>query len=84
MELLLQLIVLGVLVWWLSRTARRMWRKHQAPPPPTGEHDAGVWVNPVRWARIVAELEEEEREGEAQQRDRRRWDDRRRGWFGGP
>nr|SBO97943.1 hypothetical protein BN4615_P7459 [Nonomuraea gerenzanensis] len=58
-----------------------MWRKRHSPPPPTGAHDAGVWVNPVRWARIVAELEEDERKGEARQD--RRWDERRRGWFGG-
>jgi hypothetical protein len=31
--------------------------------PPTGERDAGAWVNPVKWERIAAELEEDQEPG---------------------
>jgi hypothetical protein len=67
MGLLVETIIVGVGAWFLCRAAFRSWRERGAEPPPEpGAHDAGVWVNETRWARIVdaLELEEELKDGD--------------------
>ncbi|GIH98384.1 hypothetical protein Pta02_03930 [Planobispora takensis] len=62
MELFLEVIAGAAVIWWLCRCAVRSRRDRRAGPPVSGSHDAGVWVNPGRWAQIVAELDPEGRE----------------------
>ncbi|WP_113698886.1 hypothetical protein [Nonomuraea lactucae] len=66
MGFLVALIVAGAVFWWLYWCVVNPWRTHRHPrrtrhagPAVTGAHDAGVWVNPVVWARIIADLEGE-------------------------
>ncbi|NRQ36848.1 hypothetical protein HII36_34165 [Nonomuraea sp. NN258] len=72
MGLLIELIVLGAVFWWLYRCVITPWRCRRRGSVVTGSHDAGVWVNPVKWTKIVVELEGEmEPEGTIEARDRR-------------
>ncbi|GAA3611195.1 hypothetical protein GCM10022419_115230 [Nonomuraea rosea] len=65
MGLLIELLVVAAACWWLYRCVVNPWRTRRSGAVVSGEHDAGVWVNPVRWAQIVAELE-----GDPEARDR--------------
>ncbi|MDF5756911.1 hypothetical protein [Spongiactinospora sp. TRM90649] len=59
MGVLIELIVVGAIFWWLYRCVIDPWRTRRTGSTVTGAHDAGVWVNPVRWAEIIVELEED-------------------------
>ncbi|HEY7485831.1 MAG TPA: hypothetical protein VH912_15300 [Streptosporangiaceae bacterium] len=65
MGMFFEVIIVGVAIWWLGRLAFRYWKARQADrAAATGAHDAGVWVNEVRWAEIVAGLENDLKPGE--------------------
>jgi hypothetical protein len=65
MGLFFEVIIVGVMAWWLGGVALRSWRERRAERSgEPGAHDAGVWVNEARWARIVAELEGDRERGD--------------------
>jgi hypothetical protein len=72
MGLFFEVLIVCAAIWWLARAAWRLRREGEsgrAAHP--GAHDAGVRVNEVAWARIVAQLQGREDQGGRPRRGRR-------------
>jgi hypothetical protein len=65
MGLFFEVLIVCVAIWWLGRAAWRRYRERDGgSSADPGSHDAGVRVNEVAWARIVAQLSGRQERGD--------------------